>query len=71
MLITVLISDYQPCADYQPLLIMLSPRRQVSYNDVPQLIKMIGPEPGKFRGKSQRTDELITELETRLARVQM
>ncbi|KAF0310244.1 hypothetical protein FJT64_018712 [Amphibalanus amphitrite] len=44
---------------------------QVSYNDVPQLIKMIGPEPGKFRGQSARTDELIAELETRLARVQM
>jgi len=43
----------------------------VSYNDVPQLIKMIGPEPGKFRGLSERTDELIGELETRLSRVQM
>ncbi|XP_037094351.1 uncharacterized protein LOC119114255 isoform X2 [Pollicipes pollicipes] len=44
---------------------------QVSYNDVPQLIKMIGPEPGKFRGQSERTDQLIGELETRLSRVQM
>lgn len=44
---------------------------QVSYNDVPQLIKMIGPEPGKFRGQSERTDQLIAELETRLSRVQM
>lgn len=32
---------------------------QISGQDVPQLIQMIGPEPTKFNGASQRVDEQI------------
>ncbi|KAL2717793.1 uncharacterized protein V1478_013493, partial [Vespula squamosa] len=34
---------------------------QISGQDVPQLIQMIGPEPNKFRGTSERVDELIDQ----------
>merc|ERR1711936_391720 len=39
--------------------------------DVPQLVKMIGPEPSKFSGMSQRVDELIEPIMTQLASVPM
>jgi hypothetical protein len=39
---------------------------QISQQDVPQLIQMIGPEPTKFRGISARVDDLITQISKRL-----
>nr|CAD7434983.1 unnamed protein product [Timema monikensis] len=39
---------------------------QISPQDVPQLIQMIGPEPGKFRGVSARVDELIDVVSSKL-----
>lgn len=39
---------------------------QISQQDVPQLIQMIGPEPAKFRGASARVDDFITEISKRL-----
>jgi hypothetical protein len=39
---------------------------QISQQDVPQLIQMIGPEPAKFRGTSARVDDLITQITKRL-----
>ncbi|XP_023314419.1 uncharacterized protein LOC106648391 isoform X1 [Trichogramma pretiosum] len=39
---------------------------QVSGQDVPQLIQMIGPEPAKFRGCSQRIDDLIEQINVKL-----
>ncbi|TRY68691.1 hypothetical protein TCAL_08640 [Tigriopus californicus] len=41
----------------------------IAHRDVPQLIKMIGPEPSKFSGMSSRVDEFIQALNARLARV--
>lgn len=41
----------------------------IAHRDVPQLIKMIGPEPSKFSGISSRVDEYIQSLNARLARV--
>jgi desumoylating isopeptidase 1 len=39
---------------------------QISAQDVPQLVQMIGPEPSKFKGTSSRIDELITEINRKL-----
>ncbi|CAB0036836.1 unnamed protein product [Trichogramma brassicae] len=39
---------------------------QVSGQDVPQLIQMIGPEPAKFRGCSPRIDDLIEQINVKL-----
>ncbi|XP_031788255.1 uncharacterized protein LOC100122591 isoform X3 [Nasonia vitripennis] len=39
---------------------------QISGQEVPQLIQMIGPEPAKFRGCSQRIDELIDQINKKL-----
>jgi len=39
--------------------------------EVPQLVKMIGPEPNKFSGLSPRVDEIIGPLQTRLASIPM
>lgn len=39
--------------------------------EVPQLVKMIGPEPSKFNGLSPRVDEILGPLNTRLASVSM
>jgi len=39
--------------------------------EVPQLVKMIGPEPAKFNGLSPRVDEILGPLNTRLASVSM
>ncbi|XP_023290129.1 uncharacterized protein LOC105694948 isoform X2 [Orussus abietinus] len=38
----------------------------ISGQEVPQLIQMIGPEPNKFRGASQRVDELIDQVNKKL-----
>jgi len=43
----------------------------ISRRDTPQLVKMIGPEPSKFSGMSQRVDELIEPLMSLLASVPM
>ncbi|XP_003706248.1 uncharacterized protein LOC100883449 isoform X3 [Megachile rotundata] len=39
---------------------------QISGQDVPQLIQMIGPEPNKFRGMSERIDEQIDQVNKKL-----
>lgn len=39
---------------------------QISSQDVPQLIQMIGPEPSKFKGVSERIDNFITEISKKL-----
>ncbi|XP_048507925.1 uncharacterized protein LOC105686408 isoform X4 [Athalia rosae] len=39
---------------------------QISGQEVPQLIQMIGPEPNKFRGVSQRVDELVDQINKKL-----
>merc|ERR1719369_701761 len=44
---------------------------QIAHREVPQLVKMIGPEPSKFSGLSPRVDELIEEINVRLATVPM
>ncbi|XP_049800509.1 uncharacterized protein LOC126235755 isoform X2 [Schistocerca nitens] len=38
----------------------------IASQDVPQLIQMIGPEPTKFRGTSERIDALIDQIASRL-----
>ena len=44
---------------------------QIAHREVPQLIKMIGPEPGKFSGMSARVDEHIARINEKLAKVPM
>ncbi|XP_070523765.1 uncharacterized protein [Cardiocondyla obscurior] len=39
---------------------------QISGQEVPQLIQMIGPEPSKFKGTSQRIDEQIDQVNKKL-----
>merc|ERR1711944_289741 len=39
----------------------------IAHRDVPQLVKMIGPEPNKFSGMSARIDTFIDSLNERLA----
>ncbi|XP_014205325.1 uncharacterized protein LOC106637159 [Copidosoma floridanum] len=39
---------------------------EISRQEVPQLIHMIGPEPSKFKGKSDRIDGLIDDIGKRL-----
>lgn len=39
---------------------------QISGQEVPQLIQMIGPEPNKFRGTSERVDEQIDQVNKKL-----
>merc|ERR1711976_24867 len=43
----------------------------IGSREVPQLVKMIGPEPSKFTGLSKRVDELIEPIMARLASVPM
>ena len=43
----------------------------IGSREVPQLVKMIGPEPSKFAGMSARVDELVEPLMARLASVPM
>ena len=44
---------------------------QIAHREVPQLIKMIGPEPSKFSGMSARVDEHIASINEKLAKVPM
>jgi len=41
----------------------------IAHRDVPQLVKMIGPEPSKFAGMSPRIDEFVQSITAKLARV--
>merc|ERR1711971_1481072 len=43
----------------------------IGSREVPQLVKMIGPEPSKFSGLSKRVDELIEPIMAKLASVPM
>lgn len=43
----------------------------ISHRDVPQLVKMIGPEPSKFSGLSPRVDEYVSLISAKLAKVPM
>ena len=43
----------------------------IGSREVPQLVKMIGPDPAKFSGMSPRVDELIGAINARLATVPM
>ena len=43
----------------------------IGSREVPQLVKMIGPEPSKFAGMSKRVDELVEPIMARLASVPM
>lgn len=44
----------------------LSRFTEISGQEVPQLIQMIGPEPSKFRGTSQRIDDFIDQISKKL-----
>ncbi|CAH0563514.1 unnamed protein product [Brassicogethes aeneus] len=39
---------------------------QISGQEVPQLIQMIGPDPRSFKGTSDRLDELIQQVSVKL-----
>lgn len=39
---------------------------QISRQDVPQLVQMIGPPPSAFKGVSNRIDEQIAEIQNYL-----
>jgi len=39
--------------------------------EVPQLVKMIGPDPTKFSGLSPRVDQQLAPLAARLANIPM
>lgn len=39
---------------------------QISRQDVPQLVQMIGPQPSAFKGVSNRIDEQIAEIQNYL-----
>ena len=39
----------------------------ISYNDVPALTKMLGPDISKFKGVSSRVDEVLNEIEFKLS----
>lgn len=39
---------------------------QISRQEVPQLIQMIGPDPKTFKGTSQRIDELIDSINSKM-----
>jgi len=43
----------------------------IGSREVPQLVKMIGPEPSKFSGMSARVDEFVEPLMAKLATVPM
>ncbi|KAJ8948648.1 hypothetical protein NQ318_022716 [Aromia moschata] len=40
---------------------------QVSTQEIPQLIQMIGPDPKSFKGTSERIDSLIDQISTKLS----
>ncbi|RWS08794.1 uncharacterized protein B4U79_01416 [Dinothrombium tinctorium] len=39
---------------------------QISYNDVPALTKMLGPDINKFKGMSQQIDPIVEQIEQKL-----
>lgn len=39
----------------------------ISYNDVPALTKMLGPDITKFKGQSERIDALVDDIEIKLS----
>lgn len=39
---------------------------QISGQDVPQLIQMIGPSPATFKGTSPRVDEMVDAISRKL-----
>lgn len=39
----------------------------ISYNDVPALVKMLGPDLNKFKGLSQRVDQLVDDINLKLS----
>ena len=39
----------------------------IAHRDVPQLVRMIGPDPSKFSGTSARCDDLIQAISARIA----
>ncbi|XP_017493006.1 PREDICTED: uncharacterized protein LOC108381110 [Rhagoletis zephyria] len=41
----------------------------ISATDVPALIKMLGPDLGKYKGKNGNIDKLIEEIETKVAKL--
>ena len=41
----------------------------LSRREVPQLVKMIGPEPSKFNGMSSRVEELVGKINAHISRV--
>ncbi len=43
----------------------LSKFATIAHRDVPQLVKMIGPDPSKFSGASPRVDALVQGLAAR------
>lgn len=38
----------------------------ISFNDVPALTKMLGPDLNKFKGLSNRIDEVLADVDVRL-----
>lgn len=41
----------------------------ISATDVPALIKMLGPDLGKYKGKNGNIDKLIEEIEEKVAKL--
>lgn len=39
---------------------------QISAQEVPQLIQMIGPDPKTFKGTSERVDQFIDQISAKL-----
>lgn len=39
---------------------------EISRQEVPQLIQMIGPDPKSFKGTSERVDALIEQISARI-----
>ncbi|KAI7688271.1 hypothetical protein SSS_08350, partial [Sarcoptes scabiei] len=42
---------------------------EISANDVPALIKMLGPDLNKFKNKNDKMDNLVKEIENRVAKL--
>lgn len=42
---------------------------EISATDVPALIKMLGPDLGKYKGKCPEMDKMIDEIESKVARL--
>lgn len=41
----------------------------ISLNEVPALTQMLGPDINKFRGTSKRIDDLVEQINMRLATI--